>query len=62
MNTLIVAMFIGEDGSMGLRHDKFYKVKVSSGYYKGKQCIWAYFRGGSCPYYGFEVLHNNWSL
>ena len=62
MNTVIVAMFIGEDGSMGLSPGKFYKVKVSSGYYKGKQCLWVYFRGGSCPYYGFETMYNNWSL
>lgn len=55
MNKVIDAMFIGEDG-------KFYSVKVSSGYYKGKRCLWVYFRGGACPYYGFETLSDNWSL
>ena len=59
---LINAMFIGEDGSMGFRNGKFYSVKVSSGCYKGKFCLWVYCDGIACSYYGFEALANNWSL
>ena len=62
MKKVIDVKFIGEDGSMGLRHGKFYSVKVSSGYYEGKRCLWVFFRGGACPYYGFEALADNWSL
>ena len=59
---VINAMFIGEDGSMGFRNGKFYSLKVSSGYYKGKPCLWVYCDGIACPYYGFEALSDNWSL
>lgn len=61
-SNVIVARFIGEDGFMGLVHDKVYIIKLISGYNKGKCCLWVFFRGGSCPYYSFEALTNNWSL
>lgn len=51
------ATFIGEDGSMGLRHGKIYKVKV---FYKEPYIYvkWGFFR--KCPYESINSLYKNW--
>lgn len=49
--------FIGEDGSMGLRHGQTYKVKTfyKNGYLYVK---WGLFR--MCPYESMKSLYKNW--
>ena len=50
--------FIGEDGSMGLRHGQIYKVKV---FHKGSYIYvkWGTFR--MCPYESMNSLYKNWA-
>jgi hypothetical protein len=49
--------FIGQDGSMGFRHDHYYEVKV----YSANRFIWIETRDGvKCPYVTAAALAHNW--
>lgn len=57
--TSIRAIFLGKDGSMGLRHGTIYDIKIYS--YGGYLCVdW----GGktACPYSSIRALSENWEL
>ena len=52
--------FIGEDGSMGLKKDTVYRVKISANFDR----IWVHVDGKTkvinCPYNSIKALLNNW--
>lgn len=49
--------FIGQDGSMGLRKNKYYEVRV----YSDTQFIWLETKDGvRCPYTTPQAFASNW--
>lgn len=49
--------FIGQDGSMGFRNDKYYEVRVYSDYH----FIWVATKDGRrCPYSTPQAFSSNW--
>ena len=51
-------VFIGTDGSMGLKHGKTYKVRLYT--YGGK--FWADWGPNCCPYKSVRSFALNWAL
>lgn len=55
------ARFIGEDGSMGLKHGNVYEIVLFD--YNGQPVVsWKYTKNykESCPYSDFKKLAENW--
>ena len=53
---MIKLRFIGEDGSMGLRYRKIYKIGIEC----RLECICVYWDGGFCPYSSPQTFAANW--
>lgn len=57
------AIFIGADGSLGLKHGRTYDIKAISIAGLSKHPITIRIDGiGVCPYSSFESLSANWNL
>lgn len=61
------AIFIGADGSLGLKNGEKYYIVLKKGSYKGKEHIWIRVIGlfGEfvyCPYTSKELLLKNWMI
>ena len=51
-------MFIGKDGSMGLKSGDVYHIRTSiSG-----GLLWVYWNGNGCPYSSLENFLKNWKV
>lgn len=51
-------VFIGSDGSMGLRRGQIVPLSV----HFGNGTLWACWKGGSCPYDTIAAFSRNWRL
>ena len=58
------AIFVGSDGSMGLKRGSLYLLEIRKAPFIGKTHIWIVTTNGTrlicCPYGGIEKLEENW--
>lgn len=50
--------FVGEDGSLGLKHGKVYDVTIGT----TSQYLWVSWDSADCPYTSTQAFAENWQI